>query len=1094
MSFIHFVQDPVSNAYAKGTGDDNEGHPLLVFSFALLDKSLPPNSEVAWVKWGEDGESWDYHPNYSLPENAASMIDICPGSLNKLRGLFTLYTIQGQTALRFIGFPGVYGVSPIYDLDAPKGARCLATLRNAKGLTDLVVGAADGLYHITSAQARRHKGAFQVISGGSLNNDPNNLLMPVEQLHLSQTRDVASVLFKNAEGDVGYQEFSTTLNARIQPTPLLSQKSGGGTIAVLLNPMTQCHQVFVLGNNRNLQMLEQNGEKHLWQPAILISYPSLTETVKFTSYTTHVHVTNGNSTLPAINKKLRISSRSEVTLTINGIVKKAGPEGVLATTNAFGDVTIIARSDDMTPPSFSIAEETADGTPSPKTVAVDPAETVKAKIQEIANSEKPEDHQLFKGSKASPEDIQQGVAALKGFSGALYSTSRQAGVESETHTTSASEASVINTELANGETTHETGGGVFQWLSQKLQEIGKIVVQVVEGVWRVVVEWAGKIWNFILNTGAQILKATRWLLEDVLGIPITDIINALGFLFAWDDICDTQDLLMHTINSGIDLLGEGVDLISEGIDDFFEDIRHHINTLIVPEELRDRTHSAKDSLQDEKTSSVMSSPGGNWTNYQIEHGGVTQESSPVSNGIFADDIIKTLDTTVQEVIGAFKTKINVISSRFSEIGDPTSKLSIGSILTLLAGDLADAFLQGTQVLVKGLLRVLKSMLLTIKKAINEPITIPLLSSLYKSMTGQDLTLLGAMSLLLAVPTTLLLKAIFKKKPRDLRGVQAILDEIKAGRAKSNAMANSAPVSLMASVHDDMLRESDVQADMKGSEFATDSRIQNLTAKVSFVPTTNTLANVVFKEGSSSSARSLVVRNVAARASLMHMSVPTRPHIPFWDSLAEYLKKFLESPVAYLKDIVKLGAVAAGAIRTLFLYWKITVPDFTMPIINKTFYFWLILDIVTFIGTCPLLVSGRLPLIGLRVVNWGIGIVNIGFCWLSKTAKAIISLGVGVLQAIMEIVILIEDMSADVKEFPNVPQGAMMITHAISVVSAQFAKISTPIAIRLQGSDGYSLLIAIVSTGLVPIANITTYGLECVSDNPKDVHIISLLGS
>jgi hypothetical protein len=1029
-----------------------------VFSFTLLDKSLPPNAEVAWVKWGDDERSWDYHPNYRLPENAAGMIDVCPGNLNKLRGLFTLYRIQGQIVLRFVGFPGPYGVSSIFDLDTPKGAKCLATSRNQKGLTDLVIGAEDGLYHITSAQARRHKGTVRLISGGTFNNDPNSLLKPVHQLHLTQTSDVVSVWFKNSEGDVGYQEFTNTLDAQTQPTPLLLQESGGGTFAALLNSATQCHQFFVVSNDSRLQMLEQSGEKRLWQPAAPISYPSLTDTVKFTSYTTHIHVTQGDSVLPAVDKKYRISSDSETTLKVNGIVKKVGPEGILVATNAAGDVTVIARSDDMTPPAYSVVE---DGISGAKPIEIDPADKVKAKLQEIANSEKPEEHKLFTASEASPEAKQQGVAALKGFSGALDSMS---GTDNDNSRGNVAmmKASVANSAADGEDRTFETGGGVFQWLTQKIKEIGSVLVDVVKGVWTVVVEWAGKIWNFVLKTATQVLKATRWLLEDVLKIPISAIIDALGFLFAWDDICDTQELLMYSVNSGIDLLVEGAALISEGVDDFFDDLREKVKNLIVPQDLQDQTHDAKGTSKEEKASSVMNSPGGNWSNYQVEHGGVTQESSPVASGLFSDDILASLDETVQEIIDAFKSKIDVVSSRLAQLGDPSSKLSVGSILTLVGGDLADAFIEGTQMLVKGLLNSLGSMLLVIKKAINSPIQVPLLSDLYHKLTGQDLTVLSAMSLLLAVPTTLLYKVLMGKRPRDIFGAKDILDKAKADRAVADSLSHAMVANEWSAPNDPRTIHVNAVAEKDSPDAETHSLVAWDSEKHLFPAKT--------------------------------MAITPTTKVPFWDRMINFLKKVWASPLAYLRDLMKLGAIVGNFISVLLLPAKIVNPDLTRPKIDKKFMIFLVKDFVVFVGTCPFWTTDPQPVPILRGSNWGLGIVDIGFCWLSKRAKAVINFGVGALQAILEIIILVADMCSDIIEHPNRPEGLEMVTHFISVLSAQVAKVAGAIAMHTNGEDGYSLGIAVVSAAVVPVSNLITYGLECAAKNPKpkQIHVISIL--
>lgn len=60
-------------------------------------------------------------------------------------------------------------------------------------------------------------------------------------------------------------------------------------------------------------------------------------------------------------------------------------------------------------------------------------------------------------------------------------------------------------------------------------------------------------------------------------------------------------------------------------------------------------------------------------------------------------------------------------------------------------------------------------MLTATELLNEPISIPVISFLYRKLTGNELSMLDAVCLVLAIPATFVFKTITDKRPRELGG-------------------------------------------------------------------------------------------------------------------------------------------------------------------------------------------------------------------------------------------------------------------------------------------------------------------------------------
>lgn len=126
-------------------------------------------------------------------------------------------------------------------------------------------------------------------------------------------------------------------------------------------------------------------------------------------------------------------------------------------------------------------------------------------------------------------------------------------------------------------------------------------------------------------------------------------------------------------------------------------------------------------------------------------------------GLVVDDFFGALYTNsgVAEATGATDNLFTTLPELFS---DPNTFLQNGlaDILTLLK-DIADALLDIGNDLAKFLLKIVQAVLNAIMGVVDAPLSIPIISDLYKAITGQELTFLNLIALLVAIPTTIITK-------------------------------------------------------------------------------------------------------------------------------------------------------------------------------------------------------------------------------------------------------------------------------------------------------------------------------------------------
>jgi hypothetical protein len=144
----------------------------------------------------------------------------------------------------------------------------------------------------------------------------------------------------------------------------------------------------------------------------------------------------------------------------------------------------------------------------------------------------------------------------------------------------------------------------------------------------------------------------------------------------------------------------------------------------------------------------------------------------------------------------FQPALDGVKSAIEQVGDDIASLFTkqGSItgddFMKIAKDVIKLGIQTIRGLVSSLLRLVIMLLKKIGEYGNKAINIPIFSALYKLIAKHDLTLFDAISLILAIPTTIFMKIITGKKPPTLPGLNGkLLGQIVLGPSADGQAAS-----------------------------------------------------------------------------------------------------------------------------------------------------------------------------------------------------------------------------------------------------------------------------------------------------------------
>lgn len=131
--------------------------------------------------------------------------------------------------------------------------------------------------------------------------------------------------------------------------------------------------------------------------------------------------------------------------------------------------------------------------------------------------------------------------------------------------------------------------------------------------------------------------------------------------------------------------------------------------------------------------------------------------------------MSTWSSVFQPALDKLQKEVTNVSSEIAKLFQKSGSIDGDDILNVSKGVLKVA-LSVLRGLVSSLLRLVQKLCGELIKLGNKPIKIPVFSALWRKISGHELTIFDAISLIIAIPTTIMAKLVTGQKPPQIEGL------------------------------------------------------------------------------------------------------------------------------------------------------------------------------------------------------------------------------------------------------------------------------------------------------------------------------------
>jgi hypothetical protein len=736
----------VVTSIIMGTSDDDAGAPLTIVATEQHGQAYHwiVNADVTSTAW-----VWQ---RYVLPENATSLVDLAIGAMYSKRGVYALYDMAGGARrLEFTSLPDPrYHKTANYVFDLPSTVERIEAMDNPAGSSDLYV-AGDGIYMYPQS----HRIATTIAAKGTI---------PPATALLGRSDGVTVSLFTVAGDDqLWYTKGDAVRPDAAWSAPLLIGR-GCAQIAALRSRVWLNNHVLVTQADGILGYLWQDPVTSLWGQAS-VPLPDTGTVLSYPSYTTQVILARPDGT-PAAGATVSVTTSTVGTVVLNGEHHRVGPDFV-ATVNAdgLGSVTVISRTSSLTTARLTFSA--AGLAP----VTVQPAQEILDQLATVRTGDDLTGATLRSGPRAG-----QPLLAAPPDAATLNSTAYAIGQLSALPDATTDQTFGIRLDGENSAillradaekvldsvTEAVTGnpGDVLRHLGETADAIESLVVRANGIVTEILVEVGRAIYRFVINAVEHVLEAINWLLENLLGLSLDDLINWLGFGFDWDDIKQTHRIMRQMVNWTLEYATGEANEMAGQVEAWFDDLKSQVRTPIASSVssltgVRSRAQQQQTGLSgttSKMASALKGRPSGNWAQYHLTTGGgatqvvdiVAKAGGPIA--AFVNDVLTPVLSSLEE---SCLTIGRDLQRAWSD------NLTPAQMLETIGTDVVIGILDALQKVFAGLLRLIGDIIDELRAGLNYTLDIPVLSLIYRAEIGGDLSLLDLGCLLAAIPATII---------------------------------------------------------------------------------------------------------------------------------------------------------------------------------------------------------------------------------------------------------------------------------------------------------------------------------------------------
>ena len=677
---------------------------------------------------------------YTLPENGDNVKQIQLGQVNGNYCVFLLYNIGGNKTLLSSALEKDEDEERSqYRYDTGADIQCFDLLPDNRG-NSILYTAGKGLYRFLNPRKKQ-----EIV--------PSTHQLAFSKMDASQhEQSVALWAVGHKDGKNGLYYVNNRVNSH-------SEAEDKWTMPLQMHANIEefesikgsnlINQLYLFGKSADLT---QEGLIHFWQDGVstqwqeqFMNVDNMETTSEIETYTINLSFSAENMSNLS-NKRFAISCDENIKLYINN-----NAQFLLTNQETSFDLADNQMVNIMIPvASLQTAKLTISGDFLDNPIGIDPALGTMRKLKtQLSSADALRNAKTQKGkslvsASVSDADIKAAADAI-GKMGDAAENLKQATPQYKTLLS----ASTSNLEMDN---SGNLIGDLWHSVKRGFNEITSYVIEKVKEGYKVIVEIAGQVIDFIVDTVKKVVKVLEMVFDKIKTF-FKDLFELLGYLFEWKDIITTKRVLKE--------LGEAQFESAKGlIESYRKKVIHYFEQY--KDVLKEQKFALNDKYKSNMTLSALAASGKEAENPNPKILWIASKRDVIfggglkSGGMNEKDIEKIKEQGEEqdiptEILNLFIDffKGNIGISEFTE--------TLMNRLLLLVVEIMEA-------VVNKIFDWLIAAIDTIKNFFYGKIDIPILSSLYKRFAKDDLCVADFICLLIAIPMTAGYKLAYHEAP------------------------------------------------------------------------------------------------------------------------------------------------------------------------------------------------------------------------------------------------------------------------------------------------------------------------------------------
>jgi len=296
------------------------------------------------------------------------------------------------------------------------------------------------------------------------------------------------------------------------------------------------------------------------------------------------------------------------------------------------------------------------------------------------------------------------------------------------------------------------GGNLFKWLKNEASKLEQVSATFANGVVSCILTIADEVYHFVAKCANDIVNLVHTVLNAI-ETAFDDIVKWIGMIFSFKDIKNTHLVLKQMMKVYMDYVDKNIGSLDDTISYLFANIETDLsNALGVT--ATDQTYGG--NMTNASAPKGSKSPSANWGSHHLKSNAANSSANYVP--VTGDPIKDLLEVLYQKVIQEGEN-FQSMGNSFLALVETAAGMSITDLLAQVLNIVSDFLLNTAEDMLTAAVDVVKVLLTDFDSMLSQPMDIPVVSYLYKKITGDDLTPMDAVCFIAAIPATVVYKAV-----------------------------------------------------------------------------------------------------------------------------------------------------------------------------------------------------------------------------------------------------------------------------------------------------------------------------------------------